>query len=251
MTSKSKAECWDSDMKILNKVDVIIPLKILKVCDKIASKVNGNEFSIICNIKEQKGEKIMLDDTYYIPFQEVTSSSVDYKPDENIRGNVVIHRHPRGCDGFSGVDKEYINKNYKLSILYTREDKFITGVFNLKHKEFVIPIEVNCVVEEEELEIENFDNIQEHKSESIFLDDKFPNRVDELEEAIKRRNHKRAAARGTVFEDEITDTPNIHKPRGNEDFDEFEEYIEDKVNGLEWRLDSMEQQLQEIALNRF
>jgi hypothetical protein len=242
MTSKpGKSECWDSGMKILNKVDVIIPLKILKVCDKIASKMNGNEFSIICNIKEQKGDKIMLDDTYYIPLQEVTSASVDYKPDENIRGNVVIHRHPRGCDGFSGVDNEYINKNYKLSILYTREDKFITGVFNLKHKEFVIPIEVNCVIEEEELEIENFGNIQEHKFETVMI----PNRISDFEETIKRRNKKRAAARGTVFEDEITDAPDIHEPRG----DIYDEEILERLNDLEWRVDSAEELLKSVGGN--
>ncbi|MCX6165166.1 MAG: hypothetical protein NTU73_09980 [Ignavibacteriae bacterium] len=249
MTSK-KADCWDSEMKFLKKVDVIIPQKILKVCDKIASKMNGNEFSIICNIENQKGDKIYLKDTYYIPLQEVSSASVDYKPDDNIRGDVVIHRHPRGCNGFSPTDNEYINKNYKLSILYTREDKFITGVFNLKHKEFVIPIEVNCLVEEEPIEIENFENIQERKFETVMI----PDRADDFEMEILRRNKKRAAARGTIFEDEITDIPNIHEPKGSSNIDDVdvEGYMEEfqyKLQELEWRLDSAENLLDRVVPN--
>ena len=141
-----KKESWDSGIKILKKMEVIIPLKLLLVCNQISGKVRDDEFSIVTNIKERDDITLELSEEYYIPKQIVTSTSIEYLKDE-YKFNTVIHRHPDGMNCFSSTDKEFINQNFELSILYTKEDGFVTGVYNLKHDDYVIQIPVECFVD--------------------------------------------------------------------------------------------------------
>jgi len=153
-----KREAWESGIKILDKMDVIIPAKLLFVCDKIAGQVHLDEFSIVTNIKEKDDKTLILSEEYYIPKQKVANTSIEYLPDE-YNFNVVIHRHPDGMNNFSSTDRNYINQNFELSILYTREDKFVNGVFNLKLDNYLvqIPVEIYIDYNLEEVDISNIE----------------------------------------------------------------------------------------------
>ena len=153
-----KREAWESGIKILDKMDVIIPAKLLFVCDKIAGKVHSDEFSIVTNIKEKDDNTLILCEEYYIPKQKVASTSIEYLPDE-YNFNTVIHRHPNGMNSFSSTDRNYINQNFELSILYTREDGFVNGVYNLKLDHYLVQIPVEIYIDYglEEIDISNIE----------------------------------------------------------------------------------------------
>ena len=145
-TTSKTTSSWDSGLEIIRNVDVVVPLKLLLVCDKIASKMNGDEFSIVSKIDQKLRNTIYISEEYYIPKQIVSAARIEYEPDEYNGYDVVIHRHPNGCNGFSGTDMEYINQNFKLSLLYTREDGFVRGLYNLKISETEVvqlPVEIS------------------------------------------------------------------------------------------------------------
>ena len=149
---------WDSGLEIIRNVDVVVPLKLLLVCDKIASKMNGDEFSIVSKIDQKLRNTIYLSEEYYIPKQTVSAARIEYEPDEYNGYDVVIHRHPNGCDSFSGTDMEYINQNFKLSLLYTREDGFVRGLYNLKISDTEVvqlPVEISVDYGSVEVDISN------------------------------------------------------------------------------------------------
>ena len=153
-----KREAWESGIKILDKMDVIIPAKLLFVFDKISSMVHADEFSIVTNIKEKDDNTIILSEEYYIPKQKVANTSIEYLPDE-YSFNTVIHRHPNGMNNFSSTDINYINQNFELSILYTTEDKFVNGVYNLKLDNYLVQIPVEIYIDYglEEIDISNIE----------------------------------------------------------------------------------------------
>ena len=68
-TSKS----WESDLIVIEKMKVVVSLKLLLVCNSIASMLDGEEFSIVTNIKKKTSDRIILSEEYYIPKQKVTS----------------------------------------------------------------------------------------------------------------------------------------------------------------------------------
>ncbi len=153
-----KSEAWESGIKVLDKMDVIIPAKLLFVCDKIAGKVHSDEFSIVTNIKEKDDATLILSDEYYIPKQRVANTSIEYLPDD-YNFNSVIHRHPDGMNSFSSTDRNFINQNFELSILYTREDGFVNGVYNLKLDNYLVQIPVEIYIDYglEEIDISNIE----------------------------------------------------------------------------------------------
>ena len=83
------------------------------MCNQISDQVNGDEFSIVTNIKEKDETSMLLSDEFYIPKQEVAHTSIEYKPDSYVF-NTVIHRHPDGMNNFSSTDRDYINQNFEL-----------------------------------------------------------------------------------------------------------------------------------------
>jgi len=154
---KEKVEAWESGIKILKCMQVVIPLKLLLICNQIADKVEGDEFSIVTNIQEKDDINIKLSDEFYIPKQQVSHSNIEYLPDD-YKFNCVIHRHPDGCDSFSSTDQEYINQNFELSILYTKRDGFVNGLYNLRHESgYLIQIPVDIFVDYniDEIDISN------------------------------------------------------------------------------------------------
>ena len=155
-TSKS----WESDLIVIEKMKVIVPLKLLLVCNSLVAKLNGEEFSIVTNIAKRSSDTITLSEDFYIPKQSVTSGSIDYLP-EDYTYSVVIHRHPNGLNSFSATDQSYINQNFELSLLYTAEEYFVNGLFNLKHEDAIIPIPVKAVIDYgiEDIDISNIESV--------------------------------------------------------------------------------------------
>lgn len=170
---KEKPGAWESGIKILKKMEVVIPLKLLLICNQIADKVKGDEFSIVTNIHEKDDTEITLSDEFYIPKQQVDHSNIEYLPDD-YKFNTVIHRHPDGCDSFSNTNQEYINQNFELSILYTKRDGFVNGLYNLKHESgylIQIPVEIYVDYGIDEIDISNI-----QKPAPVMVIDRFSKR---------------------------------------------------------------------------
>jgi len=164
---------WESELNIISSIQVVIPVKLYLVCNQIAGKVGGNEFSIVTDIKEKDNQNILLTDEFYIPKQKVNPSNIVYLPDV-YNHSVCIHRHPDGWNGFSSTDKEYINQNFVLSLLYTRRDGFVNGIYNMRLDDktmIQLPVEIKVDYNLEEINIEN---IVEEKD--LFTDDDLPAR---------------------------------------------------------------------------
>ncbi len=156
--NKPEQSTWESDLKIIDKIKVIVPLKLLLVCNSITAKLDGEEFSIVTNIESRTSDTITLSDKFYIPKQKVTAASIDYLPDQYSH-SVVIHRHPNGLNSFSKTDNEFINQNFELSLLYTADEYFVNGIFNLKYEDAIIPVPVHTVIDYgiEEIDIVNIE----------------------------------------------------------------------------------------------
>ena len=156
---------WESGIKILDAVKVIIPLKLLLVCNQIADRLSGEEFSILVNLTE-KDKVIRLSEEFHIPQQVVSSASIDYIP-EDYNFNTVIHRHPDGMNSFSSTDKNFINQNFKLSILYTHKEGFVHGVYNLKHDNYLVqlPIEISVDMGLDLIDIQNIQTVRASRKE--------------------------------------------------------------------------------------
>jgi len=159
--NRSTSGAWESGIKILESVKVTIPLKLLLICNQIAERLNGEEFSILVNLTE-KDNTIKLSEEFYIPQQVVSATSIDYIP-EDYNFNTVIHRHPDGLNNFSLTDKNFINQNFKLSVLYTRRDGFVGGVYNLKHSESIIQLPIEIVVDTglEQIDISKINTVRD------------------------------------------------------------------------------------------
>lgn len=171
---KSSEAGWESGIKILDAVKVIIPLKLLLVCNQIADRLSGEEFSILVNLTE-KDKVIRLSEEFHIPQQVVSNASIDYIP-EDYNFTTVIHRHPDGMNSFSSTDKNFINQNFKLSILYTHKEGFVHGVYNLKHDNYLVqlPIEISVDVGLDLIDIQNIQTVRVTRKEldrRIDLDD--------------------------------------------------------------------------------
>ncbi len=169
----SPSMSWESDLKVIERMRVIIPLRLLLVCNSIAAKLDGEEFSIVTNISSRISDTIILSENYYIPKQSVTSVSIDYLPDEYSH-SVVIHRHPNGLNSFSKTDQEFINQNFELSLLYTAEDYFVNGIYNLKYEDAIIPIPVKPLIDYglEEIDMANIDPVYNRTVSPVNYSDK-------------------------------------------------------------------------------
>lgn len=161
--SETKKTVWDSDLKVIKEVNVIVPIKILQICRSIQKKVNRNEFSILAKGRwTEKGFELSED--FVIPKQEVSSSSVDYKEPLDVYTqsgfNTVIHSHPWGGKSFSYADEESINSNFTCSILFDGSD-FATAVVNIQINAHVkLQLTAKIIVDTPQLEIDT-SNISE------------------------------------------------------------------------------------------
>jgi proteasome lid subunit RPN8/RPN11 len=148
---------WEADLKIINHMNAIVPVRLLLVCNYIASRVRDNEFSIVTTIKEKTPDTVIVSDEFYIPKQVVAHTSIEYQPD-TYKQNVCIHRHPDGMKYFSSTDREYINQNFELSLLYTLDQGFVNGIYNHKADNnclIQIPVDVQVDYNLEEVDLSN------------------------------------------------------------------------------------------------
>ena len=186
----SPGNTWESDLKVIERMRVIIPLRLLLVCNSIAAKLDGEEFSIVTDITKRSSDTIILSEDYYIPKQRVTSVSIDYLPDL-YHHQVIIHRHPANLNSFSKTDQEFINQNFELSLLYTAEDYFVNGIYNLKHEDAIIPIPVKPLIDYglEEIDMANIDPVYNRtitpvsntdKDDYLFTYEELYNEINEL-----------------------------------------------------------------------
>jgi len=242
---KEKSGAWESGIKILKKMEVVIPLKLLLICNQIADKVHGDEFSIVTNILEKDNTEITLAEEFYIPKQLVSHSNIEYLPDD-YKFNCVIHRHPDGCDSFSNTDQEYINQNFELSILYTKRDGFVNGLYNLRHESgylIQIPVEIYVDYGIQEIDITNI----QKPAPSMVIDkfhrkprnrkDKFRNSDATFDIDIDRieREEKFAKNDNKLLLEEKLDYAMM------KDF--MLEDVNEQLQGIEFRLDNLEEAL--------
>jgi len=185
----NEKEAWDSGIKILKKISVIIPMNLLLVCNRITEKVNDDEFSIVTSIEQENDTVMRLSDKYYIPKQIVSSMSIEYLPDQ-YRFDTVIHRHPDGFNSFSVTDQEYINRNFRLSVLYTKENGFVNGVYNLKYKDYIIPVPVKIIIDYgiDEIDVSNIKKPAPVTELARKLKDKSKMRIEGYEEPDTSEN---------------------------------------------------------------
>jgi len=233
---KDKVEAWESGIKILKKIDIIIPLKLLLVCNQIADKVQGDEFSIVTNIQEKEDTEITLSDEFYIPKQQVSHSNIEYLPDD-YKFNTVIHRHPDDLNNFSNTDQEYINQNFELSILYTKRDGFVNGLYNLRHESgylIQIPVEIYVDYGIDEIDISNI-----QKPAPLVVIDRFQK---------KHRNRKdkfrNSDATFDIDLDRIDKEDKKLLLEEKLDYSMMKDFLLEELNeqiqGMEYRLDNLE-----------
>ncbi len=117
---------------IIEKFECVVPLKVHNIIRTVNKVVPSDEFSVLLKgTIDYFNRKVTINpDEWMIPEQEVTSTAVDYKEDcEDF--NMVMHKHPGSMGTFSGTDKDWINQNFEISILWT-DDKWHDGIINLK-----------------------------------------------------------------------------------------------------------------------
>lgn len=148
------------------KPKVHISEKFMQVVRKLDRQIS-TEFSVLGKATIN-GDVYEVGDEYYIPEQEVTSSSVDYEEDmyklREQGWNVAVHKHPSGVKHFSSADYEYLNNQFDLSLLW------VDGAFNdatvrivLGDKYIVIDVEKENIMigKEEDIQIEGVDKIKQ------------------------------------------------------------------------------------------
>jgi len=162
-----KSNVFDSELKIVSPV-VIVPQKVNSIVRYIQSKIGNNEFSLLLTGGwTESGFQIAKE--YYIPQQEVTHASVDYKEDLSLLStewNTIYHSHPfsTGTPSFSVADRESINCNFICSLLGTMEGikvanlSFFTGVCMVQ-----VPAEI--VIVDDEIEPVDISKITEKRYE--------------------------------------------------------------------------------------
>lgn len=124
---------WETGVKVVKKMTVIIPRQILLSLLYIDSRFPEVEFAVVTNIdrKNSSGDVIVLSASdIYIPKQEVSVATVKFDDPAIDRYEAVIHKHP-SKSGFSGVDDHYLNSNIYVSLVY-HDGEFCDGIVNLK-----------------------------------------------------------------------------------------------------------------------
>jgi len=158
---------FDSELKIVSPI-VIVPQKINSIVRYIQSKVKNNEFSLL--LKGGWTENgFTLAKEYYIPKQEVSAASVDYKEDLSLLAaewNTIYHSHPfsHGTPSFSVADRESINCHFICSLLGTKEGikvanlSFFTGVC-------MVQVSAEVVIVDDDIEPVDISKISEKRYE--------------------------------------------------------------------------------------
>ena len=176
MGRKKKDTVWDSGYEV-NDMQIHVDRKVYNIIRGVDKYSDGDEYSVLFKGNwESNGFNVYSE--YYVPKQKVTGSSVDYEENLGVMRerdgyNVIVHSHPflKGKIGeFSNDDMEYINKNFKISLLVNGHCEIIKAhmVFNSPHSEFDFRVELDegsiFDYEEAQEEIVGLDNIKRKKT---------------------------------------------------------------------------------------
>lgn len=112
---------WQSDLNILEP-SICIENQVENILSVAQKKAGHNECSVM--FKGDWGDDgFVVSNEYYIPKQEVSSTSVDYKEDiSKLRRengfNVICHSHPFSRNSnYSNSDEEHVNSHFPCSLL--------------------------------------------------------------------------------------------------------------------------------------
>ncbi len=240
METKDKKESWESGLKILKRMQVVIPLKLLLVCNQIADKID-DEFSLVTNILEKDDTELTLSEDFYIPKQIVSHSSIEYLPDD-YKCNCVIHRHPDNCNSFSSTDQNYINQNFELSILYTKRDKFVAGQYNLKHESgylIQLPVEIFVDYGIDEIDITNI----QKPAPLVVIDKPKKHRGRESKSRILETEHDWDLRKFDTIPERKEKLLTEEKLDYSMMKDFMLEEVTEQLQGIEYRLDNIEESI--------
>ena len=144
--------------EVVEYLECVVPKEVRDIVRSANTVLPKDEFSFLlkCDIDWDAGVVYIDPKDVYFPEQIVTPVSVNYLEDKP-EYNGVMHKHPGQMKNFSGTDKEWINQNFQVSILWI-DDQFCNGVVNVPSKagRIQLPIKVydepDFVVNEEVVE---------------------------------------------------------------------------------------------------
>ncbi|MFN4228177.1 MAG: hypothetical protein ACK4F0_08605, partial [Candidatus Ratteibacteria bacterium] len=94
---------------------------------------------------EKIDNAIIVAEEYEIPSQECSFSSVKILNTEKyLKYDVIYHKHPFQSSSFSKTDEDYINSNFKLSILISSSG-LSKASFRLKYENILFQIETTNI----------------------------------------------------------------------------------------------------------
>ena len=126
---------WQSGIAVIKDSDLIVAVdpRAYSIAIYVDQKVD-TEFSILFKGMWYKSVFVVSSE-FYIPEQEVSSASVDYKEDLAIKRqegfNAVMHKHPKSITSFSSADYDSINQNFDCSLLLA-DKKFSEATLLIK-----------------------------------------------------------------------------------------------------------------------
>lgn len=150
-----------STMKRINEITYVIPQRIKAILKGMTVKYPEVEFSICVKttFDEDRGYYRPDEQDIFIPEQHVSAAHIDYLEDDPSY-NTVFHKHPNGCRQFSGTDRDYINGNFRFSILWV-DNKFAVAIANIRLEHGIFMEVPMRLVEEETIPL--FPSIAEEK----------------------------------------------------------------------------------------
>ena len=112
-------------VNVILKGEVKVPISFLPKLILMSKQVGSNEFGVFLKSEITFKDNIVLakilPNRFVIPKQKVTPvacTPLDFKPKWC---NTFLHRHPAGCKSFSGTDREHLNQEFEVSVLYIPE----------------------------------------------------------------------------------------------------------------------------------
>jgi len=122
--------------KFMSRGEIYVPLDIIGVMEAFSDFSSGQEYGLFLSSDLDLNNLTarVASECWELPSQEVTGASIkfiDYRSDTEVF-NSVVHRHPHGCRHFSGVDNEYVNKDFDVSFLFLQGGELPSGIINIK-----------------------------------------------------------------------------------------------------------------------
>lgn len=151
----NKNKVWrNEEVRFIEKIKCYIPTAIIDIMNGLDKMFSGDEFSIFAKSNWDKENKILrISEEYFVPLQEVSAAAVDYLEQPPDGFNVVMHKHPgSNSKTFSGIDDDYINQNFDVSLLWSGS-KFTHGHVRTKTEFGNILINLDLVIPEPIYEI--------------------------------------------------------------------------------------------------